>query len=541
MCSSASRVILNSRRGLHIKPSGESGKGKSDAIECFLELLPEGSYITGSMSAKALFYDPNLKAGTLIYSDDASFADDVISTIKQSTSKFQKPTFHRTVVNGEAQTYPIPERTTYWFSAVEGMDDDQLANRFLHADVDSSSEQDKRVHQRQKDSEEEYEAEEIDPDVLLCRCIFSIVFSQTFRVKIPFVKCIQWNNTENRRNFEKFTDVIRAVTVFNYRKREVFEGFLMATVEDYERALKIYKGTSVNNATNLTNTELEYLKYIVDKTDRTVTQKELVKHFNVTETAVRRMLNGRHGDGGLLAKIKQLVTEEREKTKEKFYRYSGELTSLDMYAAVSILNTSEVEGVTNEFKARLIENKSRVTRGNQGVTKPEVTPENNYSRDNNIINNIGVTIDREYESDNNLCVSSPVVENNTHTKSQVTPVSAKCRLPLQENDTGKREDGVTPPKLPQVRVGYPSPQNDIGGIENDGCPSNDNENENKGLASLLRMALVKLAKSNEYHGIVEDVHGFVKVFNEKTPEYKDKLGNHAVLSNAEKLQERGWK
>jgi len=175
MCSVITSRILNSKRGLHIKPSGDSGKGKSDAIECFLELLPIGVYITGSMSAKALFYDENLKPGTLIYSDDASFTDDVISTIKQSTSKFQKETIHRTVVNGEAQNFTIPPRVTFWFSAVEGMDDEQLANRFLHADVDSSSEQDEKVFNHQVESEAWYESDSVEPDVLICRCIFDIL------------------------------------------------------------------------------------------------------------------------------------------------------------------------------------------------------------------------------------------------------------------------------------------------------------------------------------------------------------------------------
>ena len=366
LCSAVARVILNSKRGLHIKPSGESGKGKSDAIESFLELLPDGSYISGSMSAKALFYDPDLKPGTLIYSDDASFTPDVISTIKQSTSKFQKPNYHITVVNGVSQKYPIPERVTFWFSAVEGMDDDQLANRFLHADVDASREQDEKVHKHQKDSEAWYESDEVDPDVLVCRCIFSILFSQTFRVKIPFLNAIQWNNIENRRNLEKFTDVIRAVAVFNYRKRDNFEGFILADVNDYKNALSIYKGTSVNNATNLTDTELKYIKFIVSKDDRTVTLKELVKHFNVTETAVRKMLNGKNGEGGLLSKIKQLVTEERLNTREKFYKYSGELTGLDMYAAVSSLDEEQMGRVTQEYKAQLLENKLRVTQGNPG-------------------------------------------------------------------------------------------------------------------------------------------------------------------------------
>jgi hypothetical protein len=65
--------------------------------------------------------------------------------------------------------------------------------------------------------------------------------------------------------------------------------------------------------------------------------------------------------------------------------------------------------------------------------------------------------------------------------------------------------------------------------------------DNQGLASLLRRTLNKFANSREYNGIVEDLHSFVSVFNERTPKYKLRLGLQAVLYNAEKLKARGWK
>ena len=150
LCAVASTYILNTR-GLHVKPSGESGKGKSDAIETVLKLLPNHKYISGSMSSKSLYYNPNLKSGTVIYSDDANFTDETIATLKQSTSNFQMASQHRTVVNQVYAEYSIPERCSFWFSTIDGIPDDQLANRFLNADVDGSKEQDLRVYNYIKD------------------------------------------------------------------------------------------------------------------------------------------------------------------------------------------------------------------------------------------------------------------------------------------------------------------------------------------------------------------------------------------------------
>ena len=70
-------------------------------------------------------------------------------------------------------------------------------------------------------------------------------------------------------------------------------------------------------------------------------------------------------------------------------------------------------------------------------------------------------------------------------------------------------------------------------------------NDNPGLASLLRRVLNKLANSGEYDGVVdgvvEDIHAFVNVFNERTPEYKIRFGQQAILYNAEKQMARRWK
>jgi len=60
------------------------------------------------------------------------------------------------------------------------------------------------------------------------------------------------------------------------------------------------------------------------------------------------------------------------------------------------------------------------------------------------------------------------------------------------------------------------------------------------IVSLLIRALNKLAIS-EYNGIVKDTHAFVDVFNERTPEYKLRFGQQAILYNAEKQKARGWK
>jgi hypothetical protein len=64
---------------------------------------------------------------------------------------------------------------------------------------------------------------------------------------------------------------------------------------------------------------------------------------------------------------------------------------------------------------------------------------------------------------------------------------------------------------------------------------------NTGLALQFRSELNQLANFVEYNGVVENIYAFVKIFNERIPVYKEKLGKLPVLHNAEKQKARGWK
>ena len=122
---------------------GEAEKEKADAFQSMILLLPAHKCIVGSMSSKALFYDPNLKPGTITYTDDAQFSQDVVAMIKQATSDFQAETRHRTVnADRKSEEFCIPPRVTFWLSSVDSIQDEQLATRFYFGQVDESLEQD---------------------------------------------------------------------------------------------------------------------------------------------------------------------------------------------------------------------------------------------------------------------------------------------------------------------------------------------------------------------------------------------------------------
>ncbi len=101
LLSIANQSVLNSE-GLQPKLSGASGKGKTHAAKSMFHLIPDVGYkLEGSLSAKSMYYFPDLKPGTVIFSDDIRINADLEDTFKRAMSKFKQPTLHRTVTTNE--------------------------------------------------------------------------------------------------------------------------------------------------------------------------------------------------------------------------------------------------------------------------------------------------------------------------------------------------------------------------------------------------------------------------------------------------------
>jgi hypothetical protein len=302
--------VINAKLGAHQKPSGGSGKGKSDAFQNMIHLLPAHKCIVGSMSSKALFYDPNLKPGAITYTDDAQFAPDVVGMMKQATSDFQAETKHRTVnADRKFEEFCISPRVTFWLSSVDSIQDEQLATRFYFGQVDESPEQDERVYEKQKERMKLSADSEKNPDILTCRCIFEIMFQNVYNVAAPYIDAISWNDKEHRLNHDKFLDLLAGITVYHFRQRDTINDMLVSTLDDYDRSIRIYNGTAKSNALCLNEDEQMILWALASGQE--LTSKELYTKakgfsYNKSEKTMTRMIKGQNGSSGMLKKINDL-------------------------------------------------------------------------------------------------------------------------------------------------------------------------------------------------------------------------------------------
>ena len=307
--SLASQSVENTN-GLHVAVSGNSGKGKTHACTTMQNLIPAAYKLKGTVSDKALYYDDDLRPGTVLLFDDVSLSDDLQEVLKSATTNFREPIEHRTLtMERKLRVCTIPERCVWWLAKVEDIGDDQVMNRMLTVWIDDTVEQDKRVFEHMKDAEAAGRGPAKD-DVLTCRAIWDVVKEETLTVRIPFARRIQSSTTQNRRNPGMLFDLIKCRARLFYLQRDRDgDGAVLAREEDFVAAANLYaalSGTAGGQETKLTKNEAAALETVARMGVEVFTVRQLQGALGLSYHQTRRLLHGynnsRAAYAGLLEK-----------------------------------------------------------------------------------------------------------------------------------------------------------------------------------------------------------------------------------------------
>ena len=309
----ASQHVMNTH-GIHLTPSGASGKGKSHAGKTILHLLPHEYWMESSLSAMALYY-MDLDARIIIFSDDTNVSEELMSTIRRCITNFTTPILHQTVDgNRNGTTLTIPERIIWIIASVENFMDEQTRNRMIDIPVDESPEIDELVFKKQvrdaKTAQSEFPETE---GVAVCREIFRIIKNlDPIPVSIPFADDIIWTMKNNRRNFDVFKEMVKAYTLFRYKKRTIVDGVLEATLEDFHDAKNLYITRAESEITGITGNEEPIIRALEKHGECTL--QELMNITGITQTTLHNRLHGRpdRGKSGMLERTKNLIYHNKE-------------------------------------------------------------------------------------------------------------------------------------------------------------------------------------------------------------------------------------
>lgn len=340
-CVFASTHLLSSNTGEHLKLSGDSGKGKSENVNCYTTLTyPSLSRLT-TPTGKNLFYNEDIHAGMVIIIDEWENSDEtLVRAVKLSTSQFQEETISDVVINFKSEPKVIPPRIAFILMSVSQLDSTELLQRFTTADMPNDEQYLKDINKKQKGkaSKPSRKKDKPDFDTQVCRCIYSILNLNVYDIIIPFANVIEWNDIDHTRNWELFADLIRCSAYYNILNRERMvnpynenEISYLATYEDYENAIETYNKLAGNNTTKLSNNELKTIHVLMDSRKRDIEAKmtsgvtvqdvgsvtavdeitdfgglyisTLVKEVGVSETTIRNIIHGPKNNGGLLEKV----------------------------------------------------------------------------------------------------------------------------------------------------------------------------------------------------------------------------------------------
>jgi len=310
--SIAGQSCLNTS-GLQISVNGESGSGKSHGLKSHLHLVPRAYKRETSLSAKAAYY-MDLEPGIILFSDDKDPSEDMEEVIKRAATNYQEYTEHTTVKDLKTQTVTIPPRINWYLTSVESNVSDQLLNRQLTFSTDSGSGQKKSIFEMQKAEAMAGELFmlEVTPEVLTCRRIYSDIKKGLYKVKIPFADRIDIRDKSNSRIFPMFLDMIKGYSIFKNQQRERDEeGYILADLEDFDRAKKLFESQRESLVSKLSERERTIIQYIAQNPGG-VNINDISTGVKQPYKTVYNTLVGRkdRATGGLLEKFKGLTMAE---------------------------------------------------------------------------------------------------------------------------------------------------------------------------------------------------------------------------------------
>jgi hypothetical protein len=260
-----------------------------------------------------------LKAGTILFSDDTDISPDMETVIKRSTTNYQDYTMHTTVKDGSAFTMTIPPRIRWMITSVDDNVSEQLLNRQLIFNVDTSREQKDRIFEMQKREalQGENKTLEVTKEVLVCREMWDMIKSKTFKVRIPYIDDVDTMDKSNSRNFPMFTDMLKGYTIINYMQRDTDDGgYLLATTDDFYAAKTLFESQTESVLTKLNEKERKIIQVIGQAGKIGTDINTISTATGISYHTVRNTLKGRvPGTGGLLEKVKKLRHIDESKSE----------------------------------------------------------------------------------------------------------------------------------------------------------------------------------------------------------------------------------
>jgi len=317
---------------IHISAVGTSGKGKSDLSHRVGCCYPPHMYhYLQDLSPKSIQFAVEagkLKGKSIVIVDEAEVAKEGIPTLRALTSSETgaKARNYWTVKDMEFLDIRLDGKIVVWLNSVDPVDDPQLNNRFIMANVDESKELDKLVHEHQK---KRYgygkEGEELLEEFKIIRAMSEILLEGEDNVVIPYIEQVVWGGAQNRRNFPIFLLLVKACTkVHMFQRETTSKGDVLATREDFDIARAIWESVIKTQATKVDNKCIEIMDYLPPSEDAAKTRAEITQALGIPTGTLRDKVDGILVPAGLV---------NSKKEENRWYYWKGGTENLRLPTA----------------------------------------------------------------------------------------------------------------------------------------------------------------------------------------------------------------
>jgi len=337
-------------RTLHFYPCGLSGKGKSSLCSSVLAaVIPQGKYeVLKSASPMSFYYAwmaGQLSENKIIFIDDVQANNEEFYGMLKSFAGNEHGNItprHWTVDQHRKFLDMKPDMIySIWLTSVTPLEDAQVKNRFIVANVDESIEQDKKVqryldrlirHSREREILKEKEFR-------IAKNIFNILTEEVEPVIIPFK--ISFPLLQDRRNYPYFLVLLKAIAFANKFKRPCAGRYIVALKRDFELAKLLWKSISESQSTKLTREAVKMLKVLPEDREDALSRAEIAE---MTGLSTRQI-----GEFGKELSKMNLINSDRIERGKYIYWLNAEVLSHTQMSQ-DILYKGLDEKVMTEFE-----------------------------------------------------------------------------------------------------------------------------------------------------------------------------------------------
>lgn len=289
--------------GIHVSICGDSGSGKSHVVDTVSQILPRGAVISGRYSNMALFYSLDLTSKKVIAMDDQSLSEEFSEILKNSTSNWDVPYKHHTVVNQKGRTLLLPPRLVYWLiKASELGGDEQVMDRVIHTFCEDTLEQRTHVLKNMVIKAKCEDVAEITGDLSrkidIAQELWGIL-PKSVMVSLPYADDIVYNPASTPYRLQSIMlDLVRCFAYMRCnRRRRGKNGAILANIADFYGALGVLnpliKGEGGNQCLKLGKNETKILNWLKNMPEGHYTYEDITKGTGLSYKIVSRAIVGR--------------------------------------------------------------------------------------------------------------------------------------------------------------------------------------------------------------------------------------------------------